>query len=275
MTTKLFSPKVDYVFKKIFGSEAHPQVLISFLNACFKGEVTIKSVKIQNTEMTKEFIENSFSRLDILATTNLDEVINIEMQRVDENNMVKRSLYYWSKVYTNAYNGKSKYEDLPRTICINVLDFDLLDEESHHNVYGLYNKQNKHLLIDTLELHFIELQKLSAQYNEDNLSQWLNFIIDPDSETSLAAELKNPIIHEARTELTRISRDPKEAEIYRQRENALSDKSNALLSAAKKGKEEGKTEEKIEIAKTAKIEGVSIELIMKITGLSKEEIESI
>ena len=62
--------------------------------------------------------------------------------------------------------------------------------------------------------------------------------------------------HEARTELTRISGEPKEAEIYRQRENALSDKSNALLS-------------------TAKIEGVSIKLIMKITGLSREEIESI
>ena len=268
--TKLFSPKVDYVFKKIFGSEAHPQVLISFLNACFKGDVTIKSVKLQNTEMTKEFIEKPFSRLDILATTNLGEVINIEMQREDENNMVKRSLYYWSKVYTNAYNGKSKYEDLPRTICINVLDFNLLDEESHHNVYLIYNKENKNLLVDSLELHFIELSKLSDK-DDDTLSQWLNFIVDPDSEQSLAAELKNPVIHEARVELTRLSRDPKEAEIYRQRENALSDKSNALLSATEKGIEQGKAD----VAKILKENGADLDLIVQSTGLSKKEIEAL
>ena len=272
--TELFSPKVDYIFKKIFGSEAHPKVLISFLNACFKGSVIVTSVQIKNGEMAKEFVENSFARLDILATTNLDEMINIEMQRRDENNMVKRSLFYWSKAYSNSYNGKSEYQSLPRTICINVLDFELLDEKSHHNIYHLYNEKNKKLLTDTLELHFIELPKLSSEGNEDNedkLNQWLNFIIDPDSEQSLAAELKNPFIHEARTELTRISRDPKEAEIYRQRENALSDKSNALLSAEKKGREESK----IETARLAKKEGASIELIMKITGLRKEEIEAL
>ncbi|MCK5835292.1 MAG: hypothetical protein KAG98_06145, partial [Lentisphaeria bacterium] len=88
---------------------------------------------------------------------------------------------------------------------------------------------------------------------------------------SLAAELKNPVIHEARVELTRLSRDPKEAEIYRQRENALSDKSNALLSATEKGIEQGKAD----VAKILKENGADLDLIVQSTGLSKKEIEAL
>ena len=57
----------------------------------------------------------------------------------------------------------------------------------------------------------------------------------------------------------------KEAEIYRQRENALSDKSNALISATEKGV--------LKVAKSLKENGADLDLIMKSTGLSKEEIE--
>ena len=42
-----------------------------------------------------------------------------------------------------------------------------------------------------------------------------------------------------------------------------------------KGKKEGKKEGKIEMAKESLKEGLSIELISKLTGLSKEEIEKL
>ena len=77
----LLDPKVDFVFKNIFGSPKHPRILISFLNACIKPEHPITEVTIKNTEITKEYMEESFSRLDVLATTQDGEVINIEMQR--------------------------------------------------------------------------------------------------------------------------------------------------------------------------------------------------
>ena len=55
MCTQLFDPKVDYIFKNIFGNENHPKILISFLNACIKPKSPITSVKIKNTELTKEY----------------------------------------------------------------------------------------------------------------------------------------------------------------------------------------------------------------------------
>ena len=36
MSRGLLDPKVDFVFKNIFGSHKHPKVLISFLNAVLK-----------------------------------------------------------------------------------------------------------------------------------------------------------------------------------------------------------------------------------------------
>ncbi|MGL4868524.1 MAG: PD-(D/E)XK nuclease family transposase [Cetobacterium sp.] len=49
--------KVDYIFKNLFGSEKHPRILISFLNACIKPESPIVSVRIKNSKLTKEYID--------------------------------------------------------------------------------------------------------------------------------------------------------------------------------------------------------------------------
>ncbi|GEQ17541.1 putative transposase/invertase (TIGR01784 family) [Clostridium butyricum] len=79
MSRRLLNHKVDFIFKKIFGSENHPNILISFLNAVMKPVDKIVSVVINNTEITKDFLEDKFSRLDVKATTNKGEIINIEI----------------------------------------------------------------------------------------------------------------------------------------------------------------------------------------------------
>lgn len=54
----------------------------------------IVSVVINNMEITNDFLEDKFSKLDVKATTNKGEVNNIEIQIKNEYNMIKRSLYY-------------------------------------------------------------------------------------------------------------------------------------------------------------------------------------
>ena len=274
MCTQLFDPKVDYIFKNIFGNENHPKILISFLNACIKPKSPITSVKIKNTELTKEYIEESFSRLDVLATTQDGEVINIEMQRADEKNMVKRSLYYWSKIFSSSYQGKGRYSSLPRTICINVLDFNLLDEEYFHNTYILKNKENNNLLTDTLELHFVEIPKMKEIDQNDMLSLWTAFLNDPNNEKLIELEAKYEELHEAKVELARLSRDPKEAEKYRMRENAINERRNFFLETLDKGLKEGEKKAKIKIALKLK-ESLDINTISEMTDLSVSELEEI
>ena len=288
MCTQLFDVKQDYVFKKIFGSESHPNILISFLNACFKGNEIITQVTLKNSKIEKEFIEDSYSRLDILAETDQGDIINIEMQRVDEKNMVKRSLYYWSKTYSTQYIGHSAYEKLPRTVCINILDFGLDELKQHpnyHNIFRLQNQANGVELTDTIEIQFIELSKLVIS-NDDKLSLWSKFIDDANSVESLQAEAIITEIHEAREELARLSRDPLEAERYRMRENSLSDKHNALISAKavgiqegiekgiQEGIQKGREDEKLGIAKKL-LAVLSNEEIAESTGLTPSQIQAL
>lgn len=197
------------------------------------------------------------------------------MQRTDEKNMIKRSLYYWSKTYAGQYAGKSEYEKLPRTICINVLEFSLaeLKNSPHfHNTFRLQNIDSGLQLTDSIEMQFIELPKLTSDKN-DALSLWSQFIGDANSVEALEAENIISEIHEARAELARISRDPQEAERYRMREKSLADKYNALLGAEAKGEARGELKKAMEIALLL-LKTHTNDEIATITGLTISEIEA-
>ena len=76
----LLDPKIDFVFKKIFGAENNKLVLIDFLNSAINDEDKIVDVELKNTDIEKEFLDSKFSRLDIKAITDKKEHVNIEIQ---------------------------------------------------------------------------------------------------------------------------------------------------------------------------------------------------
>ena len=69
-----------------------------------------------------------------------------------------------------------------------------------------------------------------------------------------------------------MSADEYERELYEIRERSRLTYNTEINEAKRKGLAEGKIEEKREIAKKMKEEGLDIKLIQKITNLSKEEI---
>ena len=292
MGRRLLNPKVDFIFKKIFGSEKHPNILISFLNAVMKPADKIVSVVINNTEISKDFLEDKFSRLDVKATTNKGEVINIEIQIKNEYNMIKRSLYYWSKLYEEQLSEGDKYDKLSRTVCINILDFKYLDNDRFHNGYRLKEIETNEELTDIEEIHFIEIPKLKDLDDDANidtidmLTAWIEFLKDPESNVVRKLEFSKEEIKEAKDELYRLSRDKKELELYNLREKSFFDKISALSNAEEKGREqgleegreqgleEGKLLERINIAKNL-LDVLDNETISLKTGLSVMEIEKL
>ena len=276
MTTPvLLPPKMDFVFKRIFGNEDHPNILISFLNAVLNPSDPIKSVKLKDTTIEKSHLEDKYSRLDIKATTNKGEHINIEIQLKDEKNMIKRSLYYWSKLYESQLESSEKYQKLSRTICINLLDFNLFKHDRFHSVYRLKDCETHEELTDVMELHFIELRKMKdiQHINEikSKLEAWLYFINHPESELVEELEKIEIEIKEAKAELIRLSGNKKERERYEKRRESLFNKLSALDSAREEGFEQGR----IEIATNLIQNGLDNELISKSTGLSIKEVEEL
>jgi len=242
----LLNPKIDFVFKKIFGSEEHPAILISFLNAVLKPKDKIVEVEIKNTDIEKAYIEDKFSRLDVKAKTNNKEIINIEIQLKNEYNMIQRSLYYWSKLYEEQLNEGDRYDKLCRTVCINILDFKYLKNDRFHNGYRLKEIDTNEELTDLQEIHFIEIPKLKQLSIEngvvDMLEGWVEFLRDPESEVVRKLEMTTEEIREAKDELYRLSRNEKERELYFIREKSIRDEISALANAREKGKIESKLE---------------------------------
>ncbi|MCX0365734.1 Rpn family recombination-promoting nuclease/putative transposase, partial [Clostridium perfringens] len=240
-----------------------------------------QAVKILNNDLDKEHNNDKFSRLDIKAKTNNGELINIEIQVKNEYNMIQRTLYYWSRIYTDQLSSTKDYSELSRTICINILNFKLLDNDRYHNTYRLKEITSNEELTDLQEIHFIELPKFNEIGNKeyvenvekmDALEKWLEFLVEPESNTVRQLELSNEEIKLAKSELYRLSMDSKEREQYNMREKAIYDRISALENAEAKGKREGKLESKLEIVRESLSQGLEISLISKITGLSEEEI---
>ena len=288
----LLDPKMDFVFKNIFGSEKHPNILISFLNATLKPKDLITEVEIKNTDLNKGYIEDKFSRLDVKATTSNDEIINIEIQLKNEYNMIKRSLYYWSKLYSEQLNEGEDYSLLKRTICINILNFKYLKTRMFHSVYRMKEIHTNEELSDIQEIHFIEIPKLEDGSDEkDMLVAWIEFLKNPESEKVRSLEMSVDEIREAKDELIKMSNDDTQRELYEMRAKTLRDKVSALNEAErkgiKKGREEGRKEGRKEgieegeknkareIAKSLINLGLDKEAISKSTGLDLCEVEKL
>ncbi len=123
---KIAKPKLDLVFKKIFGNVNNIDLLTDFLASVLDVPTdSIQKVEIIDNEIIPDTIEKKFSRLDLLILVN-NEYVNIEIQ-VNNYNDKERTLFYWAKVYTNQLGKGEDYISLQDTIAINIVDFKLFN----------------------------------------------------------------------------------------------------------------------------------------------------
>ncbi|MGL5049370.1 MAG: Rpn family recombination-promoting nuclease/putative transposase [Fusobacteriaceae bacterium] len=283
MCTSLLDPKMDFIFKSIFGNEKEKSVLLSFLNSAIKSESPLVDVELRNVEMTKEAIEDKNSRLDVKAVANDGTIINVEIQLRNEYNMPKRTLYYWSKLYSEQLKEGENYLNLNRTICINILNYVQFKEtQNYHSVFKIIEEREKIVLNKDFEIHFLELPKLIKFRVDDPLSGWGMFLKEPSSDIVEEAEETVKEIKLAKKKLYLISSDEDEREKYRMREKARLDAASALATAELKGLEQGLEQGKAEGEKLAKLSIakslfgiIPNELIAEKIGLSLEEINEL
>ena len=95
-----------------------------------------------------------------------------------------------------------------------------------------------------MEIHFVELTKLTNIINNDNLSQWMNFMKGDSREVYEKMAKINPDIEKAFDILRTMSQDKETRALYLSREMALHDEATRLGEAIEEGLERGKTEGK-------------------------------
>ncbi len=273
----VLNPRVDFAFKKLFGSEENKDILISFINAVVSKEDRVINVTLLNPYNNKEHQSDKLSILDIKATDEKGRQYNIEMQITDQLYYNQRALYYWSKLYTSQLQVGDDFDDLKKTISINVLNFDYLDQEPrYHNVFKVLNIVSHKSYFEDFELHFIELNKFNEGKNaiKTALDRWVTFLKKAHHYDGipLPGELSiEPAIEKAFHSLSMLFFDKEEREIYEARLKWLRDEDAALKKAAEKAREEKGRE----IAKKQLKRGVSVEIVAEDTGLTVAEVESI
>lgn len=231
----------DYFFKRVFGSEEGKDVLIDFLNATQNRPPhdRIKSVALEDREIDPERYLDKAIRLDVVATTELGHVYQIEVQVADQAFIDKRSLYYWSALYHRQLQRGKLYNELRPTVSINILAFEWFKEdERYHHTFHIRDDETGEQLNDDLELHFLELLKVKylKRGPQNNLETWLLYLNDVQGEALEAIAMNNPVIRKALTIEEMFKVDAQERRLYDMREKAVISEATNLAAAEAKGK---------------------------------------
>ena len=274
-----YPPKMDIIFQAIFGEVGSENITKDFLEKILKRKIEKISLD-KNPILRRELKDDKLGVLDIVTELDGKERCNIEMQLIDKNNIIERMLYYWSKMYTRQIKAGGDYKKLEKTIVILIADFNIkgLEEVEYHSTWEIIetNSVKKLILTDKFELDIIELSKIKGRENEkDQLLDWLIFLENPESERVARKMEENENLKEAVEKLDRISEDEKMQRIIELREKAIRDEHAIYDKGLDDGIEKGAKEEKIKIVKSMLKENMDIEIIIKITGLTKEEIEKL
>lgn len=221
-------------------------------------------------------------RLDLQAELDNGLIINIEMQVKDEQNIEKRTMVYAAKTISRETKKGTKYEEIKQVIMINILDYELLgfDEYISETVIVL-DKHREYEIMKDIKWYFIELPKFRKANTDMNekLNQWLAFIDDYDKGLIKMAEKKNKTLEKARVEMNYLTGDEEVKRLAELREKWEMDYNSGISYATQKGiaqgMVQGKKEKAIETAKIMKQDNMPVELIVKFTGLTNEEIENL
>ena len=274
---KRLKVKNDFIFRKLFGETKNKDILISFLNAVLELNVHEKLEDIEildSTELKRSSLEDKLGILDIRARTARGEQVNIEVQLVNQYNMDKRTLFYWSKIYTEQLKEGQPYNDLKKTITINILDFNYIHTDKFSTVFHLWEDSDKECkLTDVLEVRFLELPKFRKKQPDLSkpLDRWMVFIEDSPEEVLEMAKKAEPAIARAEEILEQLGSFDEIRRYYEAREIAIHDEVTRIMGAREEGREEGQAEKSIEIAKKL-LDILDDATIAEKTGLSPDDV---
>ena len=287
----------DYFIRYLFSHTGNEHIALHFINSVFKDMdfATFSKIEILNPFNIAENYDEKESIVDIKATTETGITVLIEIQARENEDFVKRALFYWAYNYTSSLNRGGIYDELKAVISINITNFILTDEV--HSCYVLKELNNNRILTDHCQLHFIELPKFNLtditkikdfeKLNKEFIS-WVKFFKGEDMSILIK---ENTIFEEVEKKCNTFVNDSPVMDKYKKREidSYFFDKSLELdLKKAKeqglaegrsegieKGREEGEINKSIEIAKGMKNKNMDIKLINELTGLSIDIIEKL
>ena len=301
----------DYAFKRLLGSEENKPLLQDLLECIL--DLTPQQVldlEFMDKELTKEEFGDKTGILDVKLKLTDGTVIDIEIQASWNASFVKRTLFYWAKMYTADFKAGESYDKLHRCIAINIIADGFRLNDAIHSEYLLQEKTAHTVLTDVLEVHFLDLQAAKrakaegkATGKQGQLINWLRFIGATDRKERAMIATMSPVLQMLNEKIDVLTLSPTERKLYESRMKLKSDittisetqfsagvergKSLGLAEGKSLGLAEGKSlglaegevrgsrQKALETARNLLVIGLSVENIAKATGLTVQEVETL
>ena len=242
---KFINPKVDYAFKKIFGSHKSEKILISFLNAIiYDGEKIIESLTIVNPFNPGQIISFKDTYLDVKAVLVDGSIVVIEMQVARMTAFNKRVAYNLAKAYANQLDKGEKYPLLNPAIAVTITDFILFKTTDDAINKFVFQEETKKLecLDKELRLIFVELPKFKKTLSELQglKDKWIYFLKEAASLDGIPESLGEVVeIEQALNIANFINMSPEELEVVENRGIAMQDERGRIAYAEQLGVAKG------------------------------------
>ncbi len=278
MANKLI--RFDWAIKKLLRHKANFTILEGFLSELLKFEVKIES--ILEGEGNKEEAGDKYNRVDILVKSSAGELMLVEVQNESQVDYFQRMVYGACKLITEYIREGDPYGAIKKVYSINIVYFGLGQGqdyvyEYHGKFIGIHHgdilqpTQTQKNTFQVKEIKDIFPKYYVIKVNnfddvaKDTLDEWVYFLKNSEVKDSFRAKG----LKEAKEKLTEETLTKEELIAYKRfQENRRIERSE-IETALKEGEEKGIEK----VAVNAIQKGKSDELIIELTGLTKEQIE--
>lgn len=272
----------DFGFKRIFGTDPNKELLINFLNSLFDGEEVIKDVKYLNSENVGDVYTERKAIFDVYCENEKSEKFIVEMQNAYQTYFKDRSLFYSTfPIREQAPKGSDWNFCLKKVYVVALLNYKMSDEafdssDTIHTIALMDTKTNK-VFNTKLMFKYVEVGRFDKTDEElTSLSdKWMYVLKNLSRLDNRPAALREKIFSKLFAAASVARFTPTELREYEDSLKAYRDIKNSLDTAKEEGREEGREQRNIEIAKKMLAVGMHIDIIINMTDLSKDEIEKL
>ena len=289
---RFIDPRVDWAFKRIFGSEDTKECLITFLNGLFEDELVIKDVTFAKTEKLGLRPGDRGVVFDVYCVTNEGKHVIVEMQKKEQEYFADRALYYTARaIVQQGVRGIWDYHLAPvYTVCFMdfVLDSPILKKFRTDLV--LTDLQTHQRVSDRMRIVYLQLP-LFDKHTEaecmDIFNCWIYIMKNMNMFEQMPFSEKYPVFRKLAEigDLRKLSRE--ELELYDEDIKNMRDiyatrkfdekrgMEKGMAKGRAEGKVEGKAEGKAEVARNLLAMGMSWSQIMQATGLTEDQLKQL
>lgn len=286
--------RFDWAMKRLLRNKANFAVLEGLLTTLL-GE-TILIQKLLESESNQEDEFDKYNCVDMLAENSKGELILIEVQNNNEYAYFQRMLFGASKLVTEYINRGEGYDQVRKVYSVNIVYFSLgcgkdLVYHGKTEFRGIHQGdileltpfQKQTFKVDSVSQLYPEYYILKVndfnQVAKSPLEEWIYYLNTGDIPDTATA----PGLNEARQrlKLDRMTKEELNA-YYRHldnivilRDNIFTERAEGRAEGIAEGRAEGEREARIQIARNLKKAGIPVEVIVKSSGLTVDEVKKI